>query len=58
MDVRELSFDADSFDVAIDKGTMDAMMTAKGDVWVVTTKRSRHESLLNLIVGPSGASCF
>ncbi|KAF8916176.1 hypothetical protein CPB85DRAFT_1374657 [Mucidula mucida] len=49
MDVRELSFDADSFDVAIDKGTMDAMMTAKGDVWVVTTKRSRHESLLNLI---------
>lgn len=34
MDVRELSFDTDSFDVAIDKGTMDAMMTAKGDVWV------------------------
>jgi len=50
MDVRDLKFDADSFDVAIDKGekssecrrcgltlllgTMDAMMTAKGDVWV------------------------
>lgn len=34
MDVRNLSFQADSFDVAIDKGTMDAMMTAKGDVWV------------------------
>lgn len=33
MDVRNLSFQADSFDVAIDKGTMDAMMTAKGDVW-------------------------
>ncbi|KAF8817463.1 S-adenosyl-L-methionine-dependent methyltransferase [Phlegmacium glaucopus] len=33
MDVRDLSFEADSFDVAIDKGTMDAMMTAKGDVW-------------------------
>ena len=36
MDVRNLSFQADSFDVAIDKGTMDAMMTAKGDVWVCT----------------------
>ena len=34
MDIRNLSFQADSFDVAIDKGTMDAMMTAKGDVWV------------------------
>jgi len=33
MDVRNLSFQAGSFDVAIDKGTMDAMMTAKGDVW-------------------------
>ncbi|KAK2463612.1 hypothetical protein APHAL10511_004363 [Amanita phalloides] len=33
MDVRDLKFDNDTFDVAIDKGTMDAMMTAKGDVW-------------------------
>ncbi|KAF9446210.1 S-adenosyl-L-methionine-dependent methyltransferase [Macrolepiota fuliginosa MF-IS2] len=33
MDVRSLKFDDGSFDVAIDKGTMDAMMTAKGDVW-------------------------
>ncbi|KAI0308915.1 S-adenosyl-L-methionine-dependent methyltransferase [Amylostereum chailletii] len=33
MDIRELVFANDSFDVAIDKGTMDAMMTAKGDVW-------------------------
>ncbi|KAK0467185.1 S-adenosyl-L-methionine-dependent methyltransferase [Desarmillaria tabescens] len=33
MDVRELEFGDDHFDVAIDKGTMDAMMTAKGDVW-------------------------
>jgi len=32
-DVRELPFDAGTFDVALDKGTMDAMMTAKGDVW-------------------------
>jgi len=43
MDIRELKFDDNSFDVAIDKGTMNAMMTAKGDVWVniqsrVTTK--------------------
>ncbi|KAF9480549.1 S-adenosyl-L-methionine-dependent methyltransferase [Pholiota conissans] len=33
MDVRDLKFEAETFDVAIDKGTMDAMMTAKGDVW-------------------------
>ncbi|CAK5283375.1 unnamed protein product [Mycena citricolor] len=33
MDVRDLKFPDESFDVAIDKGTMDAMMTAKGDVW-------------------------
>ncbi|OBZ72113.1 Methyltransferase-like protein 13 [Grifola frondosa] len=38
MDIRELSFASDTFDVAIDKdhdepGTMDAMMTTKGDVW-------------------------
>ncbi|KAF9006021.1 S-adenosyl-L-methionine-dependent methyltransferase [Cyathus striatus] len=33
MDVRSLQFDDNSFDIAIDKGTMDAMMTAKGDVW-------------------------
>ncbi|PPQ72317.1 hypothetical protein CVT26_007274 [Gymnopilus dilepis] len=33
MDVRNLSFEDGTFDVAIDKGTMDAMMTAKGDVW-------------------------
>ncbi|KDR80619.1 hypothetical protein GALMADRAFT_222214 [Galerina marginata CBS 339.88] len=33
MDVRNLTFEDGTFDVAIDKGTMDAMMTAKGDVW-------------------------
>ncbi|KAI0681934.1 S-adenosyl-L-methionine-dependent methyltransferase [Cerioporus squamosus] len=33
MDIRDLKFEADTFDVAIDKGTMDAMMTAKADVW-------------------------
>ncbi|KAK0189081.1 S-adenosyl-L-methionine-dependent methyltransferase [Armillaria mellea] len=33
MDVRELEFADDQFDVVIDKGTMDAMMTARGDVW-------------------------
>jgi len=32
-DVRQLPFETELFDVAIDKGTMDAMMTAKGDVW-------------------------
>jgi len=33
MDIRDLKLDNSTFDVAIDKGTMDAMMTAKGDVW-------------------------
>jgi SAM-dependent methyltransferase len=33
MDVRDLKFDDSSFDVVIDKGTMDSMMTTKGDVW-------------------------
>ncbi|KAJ3843240.1 S-adenosyl-L-methionine-dependent methyltransferase [Lentinula raphanica] len=33
MDVRDLKFEDNSFDVAIDKGTMDAMMTVKGDIW-------------------------
>lgn len=33
MDIRNLEFEEGSFDVAIDKGTMDAMMTTKGDVW-------------------------
>ncbi|KAJ6530078.1 S-adenosyl-L-methionine-dependent methyltransferase [Mycena vulgaris] len=33
MDVRDLKFADGEFDVAIDKGTMDAMMTAKSDPW-------------------------
>ncbi|KIJ61960.1 hypothetical protein HYDPIDRAFT_115096 [Hydnomerulius pinastri MD-312] len=33
MDVRLLSFSDASFDIAIDKGTMDAMMTSSTDVW-------------------------
>ncbi|KAF7977713.1 hypothetical protein HWV62_2986 [Athelia sp. TMB] len=33
MDIRKLTFEDDSFDVALDKGTMDALMTGKGDVW-------------------------
>lgn len=32
-DVRSLPFEDSSFDVAIDKGTMDALMCEKGDVW-------------------------
>jgi len=33
MDIRDLTFEDETFDVVIDKGAMDAMMTAKGDVW-------------------------
>ncbi|KAG8854443.1 hypothetical protein FRB96_007505 [Tulasnella sp. 330] len=33
MDIRELGFESDTFDVVIDKGTMDAMMAPVEDVW-------------------------
>ncbi|KIK61663.1 hypothetical protein GYMLUDRAFT_73176 [Collybiopsis luxurians FD-317 M1] len=33
MDVRQIRFDNDTFDVAIDKSTMDAIMSVKGDIW-------------------------
>ncbi len=34
MDVQNMhKVETDSFDVAIDKGTMDALMCEKGDVW-------------------------
>lgn len=33
MDVRSLALDSASIDVAIDKGTLDALMCEKGDVW-------------------------
>ncbi|PBK72505.1 S-adenosyl-L-methionine-dependent methyltransferase [Armillaria solidipes] len=47
MDVRELEFADDHFDVAIDKGTMDAMMTAKGDVWVRFTEADPPEQVVS-----------
>lgn len=37
MDIRALEFEDESFDVVLDKGTMDAMLTSKGDVWVSDT---------------------
>ncbi|KAG8745004.1 hypothetical protein FRC10_009112 [Ceratobasidium sp. 414] len=33
MDIRDLKFEDESFDVLIDKGTMDAMLTGTSDVW-------------------------
>ncbi|KZV93125.1 hypothetical protein EXIGLDRAFT_709983 [Exidia glandulosa HHB12029] len=33
MDIRDLKFDDESFDVVIDKGTMDAMLAGVKDVW-------------------------
>lgn len=33
MDIRDLKFEDGSFDVLIDKGTMDAMLTGVSDVW-------------------------
>ncbi|CUA70651.1 hypothetical protein RSOLAG22IIIB_04245 [Rhizoctonia solani] len=33
MDIRDLKFEAETFDILIDKGTMDAMLTGTSDVW-------------------------
>jgi ubiquinone/menaquinone biosynthesis C-methylase UbiE len=33
MDIRDLKFEDQSFDIVIDKGTMDALMCDRGDVW-------------------------
>ncbi|CAG8796433.1 14507_t:CDS:2, partial [Racocetra persica] len=33
MDIRDLTFPEETFDVIIDKGTMDALMGDEGDVW-------------------------
>ncbi|KAI8381569.1 S-adenosyl-L-methionine-dependent methyltransferase [Radiomyces spectabilis] len=33
MDIRALEFENESFDIIIDKGTMDALMCDRGDVW-------------------------
>ncbi|KAI9282622.1 S-adenosyl-L-methionine-dependent methyltransferase [Sporodiniella umbellata] len=33
MDIRDLKFENESFDIVIDKGTMDALMCDRGDVW-------------------------
>ena len=44
-DVRNLPFEAETFDVLLDKGTMDAMMTSKGDVWVHPKWVFRERSL-------------
>jgi 2-polyprenyl-3-methyl-5-hydroxy-6-metoxy-1,4-benzoquinol methylase len=33
MDISELKFEDETFDVVLDKGTMDALMCERGDVW-------------------------
>ncbi|KAF9971136.1 hypothetical protein BGZ73_005981 [Actinomortierella ambigua] len=43
MDIRNLKFDDDSFDIVIDKGTMDALMCDRGDVW------NPHEELIKTV---------
>jgi ubiquinone/menaquinone biosynthesis C-methylase UbiE len=36
MDIMDLKYEDKSFDIVLDKGTMDAIMCEKGDVWNVS----------------------
>ncbi|KAI0718817.1 S-adenosyl-L-methionine-dependent methyltransferase [Fomitopsis betulina] len=59
MNIRDLAFDSGAFDVAIDKGTMDAMMTAKGDVWdppeeVIQNCNREVDEVLRVLRKPGG----
>ncbi|KAI8647427.1 hypothetical protein BD408DRAFT_427814 [Parasitella parasitica] len=45
MDIRDLKFANESYDVVIDKGTMDALMCDRGDVW------DPSEELINDVKG-------
>ncbi|RUS32017.1 hypothetical protein BC938DRAFT_476495 [Jimgerdemannia flammicorona] len=45
MDIRALKFDDLSFDIILDKGTMDALMCDRGDVW------SPDEELIRAVKG-------
>ncbi|OCH91499.1 S-adenosyl-L-methionine-dependent methyltransferase [Obba rivulosa] len=63
MDIRQLTFDSETFDVAIDKGTMDAMMTAKGDVWdppeeVVANCNREVDEVLRVLRKPGGVFLY
>ncbi|KAI0954545.1 hypothetical protein AcW1_006406 [Taiwanofungus camphoratus] len=78
MDIRDLTFDSETFDVAIDKGklpvymvsissrrtgTMDAMMTAKGDVWdppeeVVQNCDREIDEVLRVLRKPGGVFIY
>ncbi|KAH7913846.1 S-adenosyl-L-methionine-dependent methyltransferase [Hygrophoropsis aurantiaca] len=60
MDVRNLSeFEDSFFDIAIDKGTMDAMMTSSSDVWdppeqVIQDCTAEVKEVLRVLKKPSG----
>jgi hypothetical protein len=47
MDMLDMSFDDSSFDVVIDKATMDALMVDEGDVW--NPNIGSFHDVLNLI---------
>ena len=59
MDIKDLKFDNESFDVAIDKGTMDALMCDKGDVWdpseeVIKNCKEEVDEVVRILRKPNG----
>ncbi|KAJ1844394.1 hypothetical protein LPJ73_005186 [Coemansia sp. RSA 2703] len=58
MDVRELTLEDGSIDVAIDKGTLDALMCEKGDVWdpspELCNNIAREIDEVNRVLAPGG----
>ncbi|KDQ18894.1 hypothetical protein BOTBODRAFT_63062 [Botryobasidium botryosum FD-172 SS1] len=63
MDVRKLEFEPESFDIVIDKGTMDSMMTTKGDVWnppedVIQNCTAEVDEVVRVLRRPAGTFIY
>ena len=46
MDILDLKYEDASFDIVLDKGTMDALMCEKGDVWNISEELGAKVDLM------------